>query len=315
MTVATRAIAAFLAASFLFQCFAACAAVTDISASIGDWIREDNPTANSSNEDMFVGSLDGANALRGLLSFDLSTFLSGDIVNNATISVHHQEEGIANHKPGSATDTSVLIHLATQDFTNDSTWNTYDGTNSWSSAGGDFGAALATTSANVETIDLGEEVAFNSVSLTAAIQSAITNGDPEISFVLTAPDLEATGVRDFFAFSGDSAPGANEIRPNLNIDFSPQFDQADVNRDGTVDSLDFQQISNTLFEESSNLAGVLVNSDIDGSGLVDFADFRIWKETPLGAAFMATLSIPEPGTLTLLATVLLIPALSRSRWK
>lgn len=198
------------------------AAVVDITASVGDWIREDNPTANSSNEDMFVGSLPSNNALRGLLEFDLSGFSTGDVITAATVSVYHQEEGIANHKPGDATNTPVSIHLASQAFTNSATWNTYDGTNSWANAGGDFSAALASTVANVETIDLGDEVAFNSASLTAAVQAAISAGDAAINFVLTAPDLEATGVRDFFAFSGDSAPGVNEVKPNLSVNVVPE---------------------------------------------------------------------------------------------
>jgi hypothetical protein len=191
------------------------AASVDITADVGDWMREDSPNTNSNLLDHFVGSLDSSNALRGLQVFDLSGFSVTDTINDATVSVFHNTEDFANHKPGPATDTDVTIHLASETPTNAVTWNAYDGSNAWTTPGGDFGGALATTSANVETIGFDDEVAFNSASLTAAIQTAVTNADASISFVVIAPDLELAGVRDFFAFQGDGRNG-----PSLNVVFN-----------------------------------------------------------------------------------------------
>jgi hypothetical protein len=193
---------------------AARATVVDITADVGDWMRQDNPTVNSNNLDLFVGSVGSNNALRGVAVFDLTSFSTTDTINGATVSVFHNDRDASNHRAGDATDTDVSIHLAAQIPTNAVSWNTYDGSNAWTTAGGDFGAALATTSANVDTIDLGDEVAFNNANLTTAIQAAVSNGDASIGFVVIAPGLESTGLRDFFAFQGDG-----RTPPNLNVIF------------------------------------------------------------------------------------------------
>lgn len=266
-----------------------------LPVSVGDWIREDQPDVDSANFNVFVGSLDGGNALRGVLAVDLSSFTAGDVINSASLSVFHRDSETSNHKAGPATTTDVSLHVATQVPTNLATWNSFDGTNPWTNPGGDFGPAIVTTIADVENINTNEEVVFSNASLTAAIQAAVSAGDAAIGLVLTTPQLEADGVRDFFAFAGD-APLAGEIAPVLNLDFTPQFDIADVNRDGVVNAADFLQISDDLFKTDAELTGVNANSDIDGNGVVDFADFRIWKNTPQGAA----VSVPEPTALAMI---------------
>ncbi len=105
----------------------------------------------------------------------------------------------------------------------------------------------------------------------------------------------------------------SDIGPNLFVDFTPLFDIADVNRDESVDSLDFYQISDDMFELTEDLTGVHIYSDIDASGLVDFADFRIWKETPQGAAAWAAMQVPEPSSLIVLGTSLLLIGSVRRR--
>lgn len=223
MTVCLRRRFSILALLSTVLCTtAAQATIVDISATVGDWIREDSPTTDSSSENAFTGALAASKALRGVLSYDLTGFSVGDIVNGATVSVYHRSNGTSSQNLGPATDTDVLIHLASQTLDSTATWTEYSTGNNWATLGGDFGAALDTTSANVDTIDLDDEVAFSSAGLTAAIQSAIDNGDASISFVLTAPALEAAGNRDFFAFAGDSLNPANDIArgPNLNVDFT-----------------------------------------------------------------------------------------------
>lgn len=285
-----------------------------LPATPGSWIRQDNPDQSSDGtfgrNGLFVGSVGGDNALRGITVYDLSSFTPGDVINSATASLFHRLPGTSNHKAGDATTTDVSIHLSAETPTSDATWNNFDGVNPWATAGGDFGSPLATTVADVENINANEEVAFSSASLTAAIQSAVTAGDDFISFIYTAPQLEATGVRDFFAFAGDE-PDAGELSPILSLDFSPQFDIADVNRDGVVSAADFFQISDDLFKTDAELTGVNVNSDIDGSGLVDFADFRIWKDTPQGSA--VALTIPEPTSLLMLGTAASVVVSLRAR--
>jgi hypothetical protein len=70
----------------------------------------------------------------------------------------------------------------------------------------------------------------------------------------------------------------------------------DANKDGVVNGLDFELISNNLFTAQSPGNG----GDLDLNAIVDFADFRLWKNIA-PAEIAAQYSIPEPSSLALLA--------------
>ncbi|RIK72749.1 MAG: hypothetical protein DCC67_18810 [Planctomycetota bacterium] len=80
----------------------------------------------------------------------------------------------------------------------------------------------------------------------------------------------------------------------------------DANKDGVVNGLDFELISNNLFTTQSPGAG----GDLDLNAIVDFADFRIWKSNA-PPAIAAQYVIPEPSSLALCALAAL--CLRRSR--
>jgi len=168
-----------------------------------------------------------------------------------------------------------------------------------------YGSVLDTVVLDLDNITGGTEVMLD---VSAEVTAAVGAGAAKITFGFTSPDAIATNARNFFAFEGLDQGGT--FGPNLAVDIVPEFDIADVNQDGSVDSLDFQQIAGDLFELTENLTGVNVNSDINGSGLVDFVDFRLWKNTPQGSAVFAALQTPEPATAGLLA--MLVAAFSFS---
>ncbi|MGI9430435.1 MAG: PEP-CTERM sorting domain-containing protein, partial [Bythopirellula sp.] len=177
-----------------------------------------------------------------------------------------------------------------------------------------YGAILDTVVLDLDNITADTKV---DLDVTAEVQAAITAGAAKITFGLTSPDAIATGARNFFAFEGlDQGGGGGSIGPNLQIDGNfTVFDPADVNMDGAVSTLDFQQISDDLFKLTADLTGVNINSDIDESGLVDFTDFRIWKNTPQGSAVFASMQVPEPTSVVLLcgAAMLITATIRRKR--
>jgi hypothetical protein len=68
-----------------------------------------------------------------------------------------------------------------------------------------------------------------------------------------------------------------------------------VNGDNAVNDADFDIISMNLFTSQLPYS----NGDLDFSGFVDFADFRMWR-TAIGGSVAAGETVPEPisGALT-----------------
>ena len=286
--------------------------ITDEVLAYG-WIRSDDPARAAGGETAFIGGTNGANDFRAYVAFDLSGFATADNVSSATISLFSEGASTFNANGGITNDAnSIGLNVtALPEITGygDGFGGTAvldsDGTTpiSWDNANGLYGAVLDTVTLDLDSLAVNEEVQLD---VSAEVAAAVSGGASKITFGFTSPDAIATAARNFFAFEGvDQGAGTGgSIGPNLTVDFEPEFDIADVNQDGVVDTLDFQQISDDLFELTENLTGVNVNSDIDGSGLVDFTDFRIWKNTPQGAAVLAAMGVPEPATGALLCIVL-----------
>jgi hypothetical protein len=83
----------------------------------------------------------------------------------------------------------------------------------------------------------------------------------------------------------------------------------DANKDGVVNGLDFDLISLNLFTTQTPGGG----GDLDLNAIVDFADFRIWKNAA-PAEIAAQYSIPEPTCIVMALTALTGGALAR-RWR
>lgn len=94
------------------------------------------------SDGIFLGEYDAYPGYdnRAALRFDLS-----DVPADAR--VLHAKVGLKSYFSESSVAKKVSLHALNQSFTTDATWNTYDGTDNWSAAGGDFdgtAAAVAT---------------------------------------------------------------------------------------------------------------------------------------------------------------------------
>jgi hypothetical protein len=280
------------------------------------WIRSDDPTRVAGGETAFSGGLDGVTDLRGYVGFDLSSLTPTDTVSGATLSLWSQGASTFNANGGvidiGVTDIELTLLPDVIGFGDGMAGDaTILGSNlpaNWNNLNGLYGTTVAQQSANLDTIEFNDQLEFD---VTSEVTAAVANGLPQITFGITAPTAVTHGARNFFAWGGMREIGStagSDIGPNLAVDFSPQFVAADVNHDGVVDSLDFQQISGDLFTATVDLDGVNIFSDVDGSGLVDFADFRLWKNSPEGAAVLAALEVPEPSGLVLTCSSALLLA-------
>jgi RHS repeat-associated protein len=102
----------------------------------------DTYLASGSPTTSFSGGLtdnvgyDGSSAYRGLFAFDPENWFANVQVLNAQLTL--------DLVSGSSTaSTEVDLHRMTRSWTSGATWNTSDGSNSWSSPGGDFDPSIA----------------------------------------------------------------------------------------------------------------------------------------------------------------------------
>ena len=103
------------------------------------YINAGSPTTNFCAGTTLNAGFDGTNASRALVQFNLQSVPSTDTVVSAKLLLFL---GSAS----TSTATSLGVYQLTRTWTTGATWNTYNGTNSWTSPGGDFsGTAAATT--------------------------------------------------------------------------------------------------------------------------------------------------------------------------
>lgn len=72
----------------------------------------------------------------------------------------------------------------------------------------------------------------------------------------------------------------------------PEIQGCDVDESGSCDMVDLQIIADNFYKTVSTRG----EGDLNADGIVNFADFRIWKEHPLTIDLSAGVNIPEPST-------------------
>lgn len=174
--------------------------------------------AGFTNQDgglVLVGDTTTANDfLRGAFAFNLtSPLLTGATINSVTLTLTID----ARDTGGSANETVTLnLHQLSASFTNGGvTWTSRDGTNNWTTPGGDFGGVLASDSANADTVNANDTVDFTSAALASAAESAIGGS----IYFLAKLDVE-NDTRNIFRFKASNLAGSG--KPTLTIDYIPE---------------------------------------------------------------------------------------------
>jgi len=166
-----------------------------------------------SNNLLLIGDTTTANDyLRTCLAFDLSApVLSGATINSVSLALT-----IGDKKDDTSPDqvNTLVLHEFIASFTNDGvTWTSRDGTNNWTSPGGDFGAALVSVAANAGTVSADSSFDFTSAALTTAGTNAI-GGPLHLLVKLATEDAQ----RSVFRFGSVDYVGD---APTLTIEYQP----------------------------------------------------------------------------------------------
>jgi parallel beta-helix repeat protein len=121
----------------MFTAVASADQTTKIYPSYDSYIDRENPnTAYGTSSYLILGAfVNSGQERRDLVQFDLSS-ISGRTVTDATLHMYRWQK----YRTGSL---DADVHRVTQSWVESSaTWNKYDGTHNWASAGGDFDATV-----------------------------------------------------------------------------------------------------------------------------------------------------------------------------
>ena len=142
-------------------------------------------------------------------------------------------------------------------------------------------------------------ITFSDTATTVELKHNGIAGNVQVTYDVGGAETVLDVTNEVFELSGAFGVGVGSNNDAFAIDNFTVVDQfipgapGDANRDGFVDILDYQLINDNLF---NNVASG-EDGDLDFSGVVDFADFRIWKNAPPilpGFGSHDPNAIPEP---------------------
>ena len=185
----------------------------DGTVGVDAYLISNTPNSNTgTSTDLLTGTLFlGGNSIyyRSLLRFDLSSIPSG--VSAATLTLT---------KAGSVLDsppqTFACYRLTQTAWTETGvTWNRYDGTNTWTSAGGDYTTALG------HELVISSTAAMLAFSIPQLCADAVANRNGLLNVIVTGPQTE--GVSNYCnCASSDHA--TSSLRPLLEVTYAVHTD-------------------------------------------------------------------------------------------
>ncbi len=196
----------------------ASAASLVVGVSDNTTIRLDT-TNQGSSELLFAGDTTSTTngLMRSVLAFDLSNpVLTGATINSATLTFT-----VRNTDNGENATMTLNLHELTSSFTNGgATWTSRDGTNDWTTPGGDFNASvLASFTGNPTTVSPGDEVDFSGSGLTTAVEDSI--GGTLNLLMKSATENHTTQNLFRFASTRNTLGNPDYPGPVLTIDYTP----------------------------------------------------------------------------------------------
>lgn len=148
----------------------------------------------------------GSTADRALMQFNLQGVLPADA------NVEEADLSLTLDTSSTSTSTQVGAYALTRGFTSAATWNTYDGTHAWTTAGGDFGTQLSTA-----TISPATDSASNYTwSLMPFTQRWLDGSSQNFGVLLKEPTETTNNVLSFYSANELGSP------PDLQIYYVPR---------------------------------------------------------------------------------------------
>lgn len=166
------------------------AIITSLSASPSSdtYIIESNPTQNFGSSGTISADRQSGFIAHPLLKFDISSIPSNAIINSAQLRMQATTEAGAVY--------TMEAHRITSDWTeNGATWNLMDGTNAWTSAGGDFNAAFTYSTANAA--DGGDLI--TNFTITQLVSEWVSGTYPNYGVIIDEQTTGASAVKTYLS--------------------------------------------------------------------------------------------------------------------
>ncbi len=164
-------------------------------------------TTGCSNTTNQVGEYPGVLYSRSLLHFDVSSIPPSAVVRNAKLVL----TAVDSSPSPLSSPLNIEAHALARSYTSAATWNKYNGTNSWTTAGGDFSSPVAGTLSLSGTVTAGSQYNLFAPDL---VQAWITGATANDGVLLKAnPDASGEYVR----FDSTEASSGD---PTLVVDWS-----------------------------------------------------------------------------------------------
>jgi hypothetical protein len=196
---------------------------------------------------------DGTQAYRALLRFDLSGIPANSAITGAHMLAYLNSATTTNQ-------TGVSAFQVTRPWTSGATWNKYDGTNAWTSAGGDVqGPATYTNPSAWGWPSTGTWYEWGASNLVQQWQDGVA---PNYGVLLKEPVENVTNVMSY-----TSGTPSTSFAPYLQVDWEPKFmgDQAWYPMVGQTPLGDGQSLA--VNADGGNLVAHSTDLHIAGVGL------------------------------------------------
>ena len=179
-------------------------------ATIDNYLDSDTPTTNYGSAAAFYVFKGADNVKRPILKFDMSgTIPAGATINSATLSAYCFIY-LGGNYPSGRTYTCKRV-TQTGWTSSGSTWNKYDGTNNWASAGGDY------TDTDAASASAPTQPSWTAWTVTAQVQTAVNSVGRVAHFIIG--DFGADYDQGAQYRSSDYT-GGDTYRPKLYVDYT-----------------------------------------------------------------------------------------------
>ncbi len=150
---------------------------------------------------------------RGIIEFDLSSIPSGSTITSVTLSLYlYSTRG---------TNRTYCLHKVTKNWTESGvTWNKYDGTNNWTTSGGDYEAtASATVTAGAV---YNTWVDWSSSALASDVSDFVNNPSTNFGWIIK-DQTEGSSNQDWVRFYSKEHTDTT-LRPKLTVTYTAEAD-------------------------------------------------------------------------------------------
>ncbi len=182
----------------------------DATAGLDTWLWSSSPTANwGTYHELWIGRDASAVLTHALMKFDLSSLDGTETFSAVTFT-------LVGATADFTVPTTLSVYRALRTWTEGgATWNTYDGTNNWGTAGAEHTTSdREATTIGAYAIPSGGNPGTLNIALSPTSKAALDAGN---GWVLRLTETDSSGDRRIFHSSDEATAGS---RPTLVIDYT-----------------------------------------------------------------------------------------------